>query len=158
MFVESVEDAWLKSLEDHVVGTLDLTVSTWVSDQGPVYPDAVSITKVQELLSGIVSPMVSDDVVRNDEPVDDVEEEFDRLFRADVGDGLGFYPLGELVDHYEQVSEATRALFEGSYHVDALDHERPSDGDGLKLLCQQVRLPSVQLASLTPTDDLLSIL
>ena len=47
--------------------------------------------------------------------------------------------------------------FEGSYHVEALDHEWVGDGGGLKLLCQQVRLPSVELASLTPTDDLLCI-
>ena len=72
--------------------------------------------------------MVSDDVVRNAEPVNDVEEEFDRLFRADVGDGLSLYPLGELVDRYEQVSEAAWALFEGSYHVEALDHEWLGDG------------------------------
>ena len=72
-----------------------------MSDQGPVDPDATSITEVQELLSSEVSFMVSDDTVRNAEPVDDVEEEFDRLFRVDVGDGLGLYPLGELVDHYE---------------------------------------------------------
>ena len=45
--------------------------------------------------------MVSDDTIRNVEPVDDVEEEFDCLLRADVGDGLGLYPLGELVDYYE---------------------------------------------------------
>ena len=45
---------------------LDLTVSTWVFDRGPVDSDAVSITEVQELLSGKVSPMVSDDVVRFD--------------------------------------------------------------------------------------------
>ena len=45
--------------------------------------------------------MVGDDAVRNAEPVDDVEEEFDRLFRVDVGDGRGLYPLGELVDCYE---------------------------------------------------------
>ena len=45
--------------------------------------------------------MVSDDTVRNTEPVYDVEEEFDYLLRADVGDGLGLYPLGELVDCYE---------------------------------------------------------
>ena len=30
-----------------------------------------------------------------------VEEEFDRLFRADVGDGLDLYPLGEFVDCYK---------------------------------------------------------
>ena len=28
MLVESIEDAWLKSLEDHAIGTLDLIVST----------------------------------------------------------------------------------------------------------------------------------
>ena len=45
--------------------------------------------------------MVSDDTVRNTEPVDDVKEEFDRLFRMNVGDGLCLYPLGEFVDRYE---------------------------------------------------------
>ena len=81
-------------MEDHAIGTLDLTVSTWVSDQEPADPDAVSITEVQELV-------VSDDTVRNIELVDNVEEEFDRLFRVEVCDGLGIYPLGELVDRYE---------------------------------------------------------
>ena len=88
-------------MEDHAIGTVDLTISTWMSDRGPVDPNAISITEVQELLSGEVSPMVSDDAVRNAKPVDDVKEEFDRLFRADVGDGLNLYPLGELVDCYE---------------------------------------------------------
>ena len=45
--------------------------------------------------------MVSDDVVRSAELVDDVEEEFGRLFLADVGDGLCLYPLGEFVHRYE---------------------------------------------------------
>ena len=45
--------------------------------------------------------MVSDDTVRDAKSVDDVEEEFDRLFRAEIGDGLGLYPLGEFVDCYE---------------------------------------------------------
>ena len=90
-----------------------------MSDRGPVDPNAVSITEVQELLAGEVSPVVSDDAVGNAELVDDVEEEFDCLFRADVGDALGLYPFGELVDCHEQVSEVARALFEGSYHVEA---------------------------------------
>ena len=71
-----------------------------MSDRGPVDPDAVSITKIQEL-PGEVSSVVSDDTVRNAEPVDDVEEELDCILRADVGDGLGFYPLDELVDRHE---------------------------------------------------------
>ena len=55
------------------------------------------------------------------------------------------------------MSEAARALFEGSYHVEALDRERLGDGDGLKLLRRQMSLPSVELASVTPADDLLCI-
>ena len=55
------------------------------------------------------------------------------------------------------MSEAARALFEGSYHVEAPDHEWPGDGDGLELLCRQMGLSSVELASFTPTDDLLCI-
>ena len=46
VLVESVEDAWLKSLEDHAIGTLNLTISTRVSDRDPVDSNAVSITEV----------------------------------------------------------------------------------------------------------------
>ena len=55
------------------------------------------------------------------------------------------------------MSEATQALFEGSDHVEALDHEWPGDRDGLKLLHRQMSLPSIELASLTPEDDLLCL-
>ena len=55
------------------------------------------------------------------------------------------------------MSEAARALFEVSYHVEAPDHEWPGDGDGLELLCRQMSLSSVELESFTPTNDLLYI-
>ena len=45
--------------------------------------------------------MVGDDTVGNTKSIDDVEEELDRLFRADIGDGLRLYPLGKLVHRYE---------------------------------------------------------
>ena len=46
---------------------------------------------------------------------------------------------------------------EGSYHVEAPDHEWPGDGDGLELLCRQMSLSIIELASFTPTDNLLCI-
>ena len=98
---ESVEDAGLESLEDHAIGSLDLTVSMWVSNRGPIDPNVVSVTEVQELLPSEVSFMVSDDTVRNTKMIDDVKEEFDRLFRANVGFGLHLYPLGEFVPRYK---------------------------------------------------------
>ena len=79
--------------------------------------------------------MVSDDTVWNTKPIGDVEEELDCLLQADIGDELHLYPLGKLVHRYEQVSDAARGLFEGSDQVEAPDHEWPSDGDGVKLLC-----------------------
>ena len=72
-----------------------------MSDRSPINSDAISITEVLELLPGEVSPVVSDDTVRNTESVDDVKEEFDCLFRAEIGDGLGLYPFGKIVDCYE---------------------------------------------------------
>ena len=83
-------------MEDHAISTLNLTVSTWMSDRGPVDPDAISITEVLELLPGEVSPVINDDIVRNVESVDDVEEEFDHLFRAEIGDGLASMHLVNL--------------------------------------------------------------
>ena len=88
MFVESVEDARLESLEDHAVGAFDLTISSWMSNRSPIDFDVVSIAEVLELLPSEVSPVVSDNTVRNVESIDDVKEEFDRLFRAEIGDGL----------------------------------------------------------------------
>ena len=82
-------------MEDHAIGTLELTIGTWVSNRGPVDSDVVPITEVQELLPGEVSPMVSDDAVGNAEPVDDVKEEFGCFFRAEIGYGLGLYPFGK---------------------------------------------------------------
>ena len=101
--------------------------------------------------------MVGNDTVRNTKPIDDVKEELDRLFRADIGYGLRLYPLSEFVHCYEQVSEAAWGLFEGSNHVEALDCEWPGDWDGLKLPCWQMSLPTVELASFTPTDHHLCI-
>ena len=64
----------LESLEDHAISPLYLTVSSWMSDRSPIDSDAVSIAEVLELLPGEVNPMVSDNIVRNAELIDDVEE------------------------------------------------------------------------------------
>ena len=101
LLLELIEDVGLESLEDHAIGPLNLTVGTRVSDRGPINPDAVSIIEVQELLRDEVCSMVGDDIVWNTKPIDDVKEELNRLFRADIGDGLHLYPLGEFFHRYE---------------------------------------------------------
>ena len=51
-------------MEGHAIGLLDLTIGMWVPDRGPIDPDAVSITEVQELLPGEVCFVVGDNTVR----------------------------------------------------------------------------------------------
>ena len=46
VFTELVEDVWLESLEDHAIGSFNLTISMWMSDRGPVDPDTISIIEV----------------------------------------------------------------------------------------------------------------
>jgi len=55
------------------------------------------IAEVQKLLASELSAVVSDNDVGNPKSVDDVGEEKDGLFRADVGDGSSLDPFGELV-------------------------------------------------------------
>jgi len=61
------------------------------------------IAEVQELLGSELSAVVSDDDVGNPKSVDDVGEEKDGLFGADVGDGSSLDPFGELVHSHQQV-------------------------------------------------------
>jgi hypothetical protein len=49
--------------------------------------------------------------------VSDVGEEGYHLLGADVNDGSSLDPLGELVDRYEEMSEAPERLSERSHHV-----------------------------------------
>jgi len=58
------------------------------------------IAEVQELLASELSAVVSDDDVGNPKSVDDVGEEKDGMFEADVGDGSSLDPFGELVDSH----------------------------------------------------------
>jgi len=61
------------------------------------------IAEVQELFAGELTAIVSDDDVGNPKPVDDVGEEKDGLFGADVGNGLSLDPFGQFVDGHQLV-------------------------------------------------------
>jgi hypothetical protein len=48
-------------LQDHVVGPLDLSIGSWVSDGGPIHTDATIITELDELFSSELGDFVGDD-------------------------------------------------------------------------------------------------
>ena len=62
-------------MQDHAVRALDLPVRAGVRHGGPIDPDVVVITELEELLSGELRVVVRDDGVWDPKAMDDVEEE-----------------------------------------------------------------------------------
>jgi hypothetical protein len=79
----------------------------------PVYPDVVVFTEVQELLSGELSVIVSDDRVGDCKVEDNVLYKAYRLFGANCVHGISFDPLTELVDYDKQVGEVPGHFLKG---------------------------------------------
>ena len=77
----------------------------------------VVIAKHQELATGELCPIVSDDGVRDPEYVDDIRKEQHRLLGFDLSDRTSLDPLGELVDRYQQVGIAPGGLLQRPNHV-----------------------------------------
>ena len=119
--LELIVDAGLDPLEDPPVGMLNLAIRLGVIDRSPIHLDYPGVTEVQELVTCELSAIVSNNVTGDSEHVDDVLNEFGRLLRLEVGDGLDFDPLGELVNGDQEVIEAPRHLLELPDHVEAPD-------------------------------------
>ena len=80
-------------MQNHVVGTLDLAVSSRVCYCRPVHTDVMPITEVQELFASELCAIVGDDDVGYPKPVDYVGEEEDSLLGVNVRDGSSLDPL-----------------------------------------------------------------
>ena len=89
--------------------------------------------------------------------MDDVKEEQHGLLGLDRGDRLSLYPLCKLVYGDKQVCIAPGRPLERFDQIEALDHERPCDGDRLECLCWQVGLPSIVLTPFIGAYNLFSV-
>ena len=78
---------------------------------------ALRCTERLELIRIKVGAVICDDVVRNSVSEYQLSDETAGSACSKVFDGLGFDPLGKLVDCYKQMGEATRARLEGSVVV-----------------------------------------
>jgi hypothetical protein len=128
-----------------------------VGNGRPVHANVVVVAEVEEFLHRELGVVVGDDHVGYAEAVDDVGEERYRFLGADLNDGPSLDLLGELVDRYEEMSEAPGRLSERPHHVEVPDGERPRDGDGLERLRREVSLSSAELAALATPYDVLGV-
>ena len=89
--------------------------------------------------------------------MDDVKKEHHDLLILDRGDRSSLYPLYKLVYDDKQVRIAPWHPLERSDQIEPLDHDWPCDGDRLKCLDWQVRLPSIVLTPFAGAHNLFSI-
>ena len=79
------------------------------------------------------------------------------MFRASYSYKLGLDPLGELVNHDEQVVEAPRGRCEFLDEIESLDGEGTCDWDHLEFLRTDVFLLSKVLTSFASPHDVLCV-
>jgi hypothetical protein len=63
---------------------------------------------------------------------DDFLEECDGCGAVQLLDRLGLNPLGEFVNHYQEVRHAASGSSERAHHIQAPYGKRPGDGDGFQ--------------------------
>ena len=79
-----------------------------MSYRSEVELDAEVVAEVVEFSGCEVAPVISKDAVWHAEPAGDAFEEFHGRCGRLVRDRYGFYPLGELVDCYQEMRVSTR--------------------------------------------------
>ena len=79
-----------------------------MSYRSEVELDAEVVAEVVEFSGCEVAPVVSEDAMRYAESTGDAFEEFHGRGGRLVRDRYGFYPLGELVDCYQEMRVPTR--------------------------------------------------
>jgi hypothetical protein len=111
--LQPVVDSRFESLQNNVIGTLDLAVGSRVSYCRPVDMDVMPVTEVQELFPGELRAIVGDDDTGNPKPMNYVSEEEYNLLGVNVCDGSSLDPFGELIDGHQQVVYPPAALWRG---------------------------------------------
>jgi hypothetical protein len=95
-----------EALEDLSIGSLDLSITLWMSNECIAGLDAKILVVSLERVAGELGPVVGDDLVRDPKPTDDGLDELDCILLVDLDHRGCFQPLGELVDGDVQIPES----------------------------------------------------
>ena len=113
----------------------------------------VAVAERQELVACELGAVVDDDRVRDLKPEDNVSKEQNGLLGSNLADGSSLDSLEEFVNCHQQVGEAPGCLLQRADEVQPPHGKRPRDGDGLQSVGREVRLSSVELATLAGPHD-----
>jgi hypothetical protein len=112
MLLQAIIGACLEALENFSVGSLDLSITLWMSNGRIADLDAKILAVSLERAGGELEPVVGVDPIQVPKPVDDGLDELDCGLLVDLDHRSCFEPLGELVDGDVQIPESSNGLGE----------------------------------------------
>jgi hypothetical protein len=98
MLLQAVIGAHLEALEDFSIGSLNLSITLWMSNGRIVDFDAKILVVSLECTAGELGPIVSDDPIRDLKPANDGLDKLDCELLVDLNHRGCFRPPGELVN------------------------------------------------------------
>jgi hypothetical protein len=125
MLLQAVIGACLETLEDFSIGSLDLSITLWMSNGHIVDLDAKILTISLKCVASELVHVVDDDPVWDTEPTDDGLDELDCRLLVDLDQRDYFRPLGELVDGDVQIPESSDGPGERTQDVQPPHGKRP---------------------------------
>jgi hypothetical protein len=96
-----------ETLEDFSIGSLDLSITLWMSNKGIADLDAEILAVSMKCAAGELGPIVGDDLVQGLEPIDDGLYKLDYRLLVDLDHRGCFRALGDLVDGNIQIPETS---------------------------------------------------
>jgi hypothetical protein len=110
MLLQAVIGACLEALENFSIGSLNLSLTLWMTNRRIADLFAKILAVSLERTAGELGPVVSDDPVQDPKPTDDGLDELDCRLLVDLDHRGYFWPLGELIDGDVQILESSDGL------------------------------------------------
>jgi len=110
-------EPFLEGIEDHAVSSLDLTVSSRMSNGNVFNRNAPVLAEVPKMMAGKSCPEVGDNAVRETESVYDVFKELDCFLSSSCDEWFVLNPLGELINGDIHIPKTSWRWFKRSDHI-----------------------------------------
>jgi hypothetical protein len=125
MLLQVVIGVCLEALEDFSIGSLELSITLWMSNRCIADMDAKILVVSLECAAGELGPIISDDPARDPKPTDDGLDKLDCRLLVDLDHRGCFWPLGELIDGDIQIPESSNGHGERTQDVQPPHGKQP---------------------------------
>jgi hypothetical protein len=125
MLLQAIIGVCLETLEDFSIGSLDLSITLWMSNGRITDLDAKIFTVSLKCTAGELGSVVGDDPIRYPEPTDNGLYKLECGILVDLDHRGYFCPIGELVNGDVQIPESSDGPGQQTQDVQPPHNKRP---------------------------------